>query len=357
MNASLFRTRYLLYGAIISAGFIAWWQVGGFALGRGGDGNVSYLLWSGWVAVALYLAVIAYVGRKYIQRVKRPPTRDEVAAYEASIDRAETRIKKVEREILSGVLKAEGDIRKRVQAICRDEGVAKFKHPVLIAGEGGGPAFRVELVSNEPAGRVIVWLHAHLYFGLAAAVLVILHGGLVWSTPMGLLLNGLSFLVTITGVIGVYYWAVGPSMLTRAEGNFTIEEAFALERHFALKLEDAFTPPVKNPEKEIDKAYEKDKVVFDEVVKLQGFAKSCAKEPSPAKVEQQLTAVLSEDAKVAGLQRDVAVLIAQRGKAGDELRRLSRIRFLINSWRVVHVPASIALVGVLVVHIFTVWMY
>lgn len=357
MNTTLFKTPYLPAGALICAAFLTWWILGGFTLGRGAQGDVGYLLWTGWIAVALYVAVIVYVGRKYVHRVKKPPTREEVKKAQAATDRASARIKEVEREILSGTLRAESDIRDRAEAIVKQEGVWKFSRPYLVPGEEGQPAYRIELRSNEPAGRVAVWLHAHLYFGIAAAVLVILHGGFVLTTPMGLLLNLLSVVVTVTGVFGVYYWAKGPLLLTRAEDKLTIEESFSLEQHFARKLSEAFAEPKKDPEKEVDKAYEKDKAVYDEVIKLRPFAIATKEEPSAETVRAQLESVLSDDPKIAEAQRAVTVLIAQRAKVGAELKRLSRIRFLINAWRVVHVPASIALVGILLIHIFTVWWY
>jgi len=39
------------------------------------------------------------------------------------------------------------------------------------------------------------------------------------------------------------------------------------------------------------------------------------------------------------------------------LKRLMRIKLLINCWRVVHVPASIVLMAVVIGHIFSVWIY
>ena len=54
----------------LAASFVGLWLAGGIELGRGPGGDVGYLLWSGWIALALYLAVIAYVGRKYVHRLR-----------------------------------------------------------------------------------------------------------------------------------------------------------------------------------------------------------------------------------------------------------------------------------------------
>ena len=41
----------------------------------------------------------------------------------------------------------------------------------------------------------------------------------------------------------------------------------------------------------------------------------------------------------------------------SELRRLSRARFTMNAWRLIHIPASIVLLAVIAVHVLSVWLY
>ena len=59
----------------------------------------------------------------------------------------------------------------------------------VVEGTEAGLPFDVEVENREPLGRVATWLHAHLYYGLAAGVLVWLHGGGSFESPMGATLN------------------------------------------------------------------------------------------------------------------------------------------------------------------------
>ena len=356
MNSTLFRSRYLLIAIVLVAGFVAWMIVFGIQPGRGARGDVGYLLWSGWVALALYLAVLAYVARKYVHRVRKPPSAAELAPVVARMDRAALGLKQIEREMSAGALRAKKDIKKRVGELLRREGVTKLLVVDVVPG-GEGEGSRLESRSPEPAARTSVWLHAHLYLGLAAAVLVLLHGGLVLTTPMGMLLNGLSLVVTLSGVVGVYFWAVGPARLTRAEQSLTIEEAYAFEQHFDRKLREALEEPRKDPAKEVDKTYDKAKLAWDELIKLRPAFSNWKLAPGASEARAVLESVQAEDAKLQERQRDLMVLFGQRARVRAELRRLSRTRFLMNFWRIVHVPTSVVLVGLVIVHILSIWWY
>jgi hypothetical protein len=50
-------------------------------------------------------------------------------------------------------------------------------------------------------------------------------------------------------------------------------------------------------------------------------------------------------------------LLGQRRKVAAELQRLERVRWLMNAWRPIHIPASIALLAAIVVHVMSIWLY
>ena len=64
-----------------------------------------------------------------------------------------------------------------------------------------------------------------------------------------------------------------------------------------------------------------------------------------------------DDPAMAARRRDLAILRAQHRRYRDRNRRLARLRFWLNSWRAVHIPASILLTALVILHILSVWWY
>jgi hypothetical protein len=55
--------------------------------------------------------------------------------------------------------------------------------------------------------------------------------------------------------------------------------------------------------------------------------------------------------------RDLLTLSGQRRRVKVERARLRRAKFTLNAWRIVHVPASIVLLGVILAHVVSIWLY
>jgi len=345
MNGSLFRSPRAIALTVLLVGlFFVWWLQGGFRLGRGADSDTGYLLWSGWIALGMYVVVIAYVGRKYVHRLKPAPKPKDLEPKALRLEKAASAIKQLENDIRRGVLKERKDILQKARFIVQQNGVHKLVRPVLEERTDQIPPIGVELVSREPAGRVLVWMHLHLYLGVGAGIVVWLHGGGVLTTPMGFLLNVLSFIVIATGVVGIYFWSVGPSRLAAAEQGLSLEKAHALAEHFDRKLEAGLQDA-------------KDEAGLAELAKMKSVFASLGSTPNPKSVITALAGTVAEDAKIAEKQRDLMVLYCQQQRCKVALQRMARTKFLLNFWRLAHIPASIVLVGLLVFHVMTVWWY
>ncbi len=55
--------------------------------------------------------------------------------------------------------------------------------------------------------------------------------------------------------------------------------------------------------------------------------------------------------------RDALALIGQSWRVQRQFRELRGVRHAFMAWRLVHVPASLFLVGLLAIHVFSVWWY
>jgi hypothetical protein len=130
--------------------------------------------------------------------------------------------------------------------------------------------------------------------------------------------------------------------LTRLERDLTTEEVFVLARHYERRVAEVLAG-----------------------IEAQDHGLAVAlRNASPAEAPQlatRLAIVLgrtsTEGDDVEARARDILALCGQRLRLRAELARLSRAKFTMNAWRLVHIPASIALLAVILVHVVSVWWY
>jgi hypothetical protein len=310
MNVGLFRSRHALVAGALVAVLAAWHAAADQPFGSRDAANGAYLLVTGWLGFALFLVLAAYAVRRAAHRLRlspefgwKVPLRNLEAAG-AQVNELQNRVTRRE---LTGI----AAVRREACAILRRHGV----HRVLRVEVQRDPhvlgALRVVTLPREPLGRLASWLHAHVYYGAAAAFVVWFHGGLRTGSTLGLLLNVGSGIVLATGAVGIVLWSLGPTWLTRAERELSLEKVWALRGHLRRKL---------------------------------------------AAVERAVQETTGGHGEVHH-RRDLAVLGGQRKLLEAEWRRLARFRLLLRGWRIVHVPASILLLALVGVHVLAVSLY
>jgi len=129
---------------------------------------------------------------------------------------------------------------------------------------------------------------------------------------------------------------MGPAWLTKEERDLSIEEAFVLDRHYARRVAA-----------EAARMAEKDAALATAIT-------SRATSPDLA---ARLAAAFAPAPDAERRARDVLTLIGQRRRVAGELARLERVKFAMNAWRLVHIPASIVLLAVISAHVLSIWLY
>ena len=351
MNLTLWITPWALVAAALIALFVGWAVVGGMGLSdMGHAADVDYLLWSGWVSFALYVVIVLYSLRKYIHKLGISPE-FKWKATPQQVEKAEGQINELRRQALAGVHPSKKEILARAKQILDSCGVQKVMK--VVARKGGSGAANSWEVEIEPTHRlftVAAWLHVHLWGGIAAAFTVALHGGLKFSmdNPMGLLLNMLSYVVILTGIIGIALWTFGPSWVTKQESDFTLEESFAFQEDIERKVEPALAALGDETQKKI---YTPD---HESVVSVLRDVRK-----GGGDFERRAAAALAQfkDHKQAPYIQDVVALMGQANRVRAYAARMKRVKNIMNAWRALHVPISVALMGLVVVHIVQVWWY
>ncbi len=368
MNFGIYRSWHGVFAALVAAAFWAWHWAAPQAFGSRADANVGFLLTTGWVAVACYLVLALYAVRRAAHRLRLSPEFAWKAQLPA-LERAQSELTGLQQRALRGELAGQGVLRREAQAICKRHGVHRILRIEVERDRGAIGAWTVRSAPREALGRLAAWLHAHVYWGFAAALVVWFHGGLRCGTTMGLLLNALSYFVIGSGLLGALLWTVGPTWLTRAERELTVEKAAALRAHYARKLDEARNAPQTKAKEAADAAAAAKAAAAaaesaaaapglagKELEAARKLAKKTADDAAKAqkKAEAAQAAIASETER---LRPELAALAGQAELVDREAARLLRYRALLRGWRLVHVPCSIVLLALVAVHVLSIWYY
>lgn len=337
-NTTLFRSRHAFFAA---AGLVVVLAGLGFRLTptwhQGGSHGA--MLVTGWGALAGMLILLSYVARKYMHKLGYSPEfRRRVAL--AEFEDFERRLIALQDEILRQRIRDPQVIRSRLPGVVR--GVERIVRVEIVAGDGPDAPPRLVARPTEPFGRTARWLHAHVYFGALFAILVLLHARGGMHSTLGVLLNGLALLVTLTGIGGIALWSLGPTWLSRRERHhkLSIEQAFVLRKHYRLKVQAALATlaPAAQP-------------VLDELWRARRAPDFVGR------ARRALAGPAFTEAGTLEAGRDILVLIGQYRRVIVALRDLWRVRLTFMAWRYVHIPAALLLLGFVLLHLISVWKY
>lgn len=368
MNLGIYRSWHGVAATIVVAALFAWHWLAPQPFGSRADANVGYLLTTGWIAVGCYVVLALYAVRRAAHRLRLSPE----FAWQASLpalESAQSELTGLQQRVLRREIAGASTIRREADAICKRHRVHRVLRVDLVPDDRAIGLYAVRTRPREPLGRLAAWLHAHVFWGFAAALVVWFHGGLRSGTTMGLLLNGLSYFVIGSGVLGAILWTFGPTWLTRAERELSVEKAFALRDHFARKLAEAQNAPTTRAKEAADAAAvaaaaaaDAERAAADPALagkELDAAKKAQKKTADDAKKAQQKAAaaeaaIASETAR---LRPEIATLQGQAAAVHAEAKRLGRYRTLLRGWRLVHVPCSIVLLALVAVHVLSIWYY
>ncbi|MFT5052124.1 MAG: hypothetical protein ACI8QZ_003556 [Chlamydiales bacterium] len=329
MNTVLFKSWHALVAAIVVAAFVVW-----SSLLPDGAADRDFQIVSGCAALLLLLVVLGYVLRKYVHKLGISPEFRMRVPIE-KLERAETGLAEVRVQMAAGRLSGKRDILKRANAILREAGVRRVVKVRLEADDHGQAVLRA--LPTGPLGTVARWMRAHLYYGIAAAILVGMHGGLSLHSGMALMLNGLTVVVVVSGLIGIAMWITMPRLLTEAEHDLSIEKAHALRESLDRKIEAAYA--------QIDPTT---RVIFEDADRSgENFSEraGAALKAAPARDEGDRSA------------QDLLALLGQRQGVRADWESLTKIRRRMNMWRVVHLPSALLLTCAIAAHVVSVLWY
>ncbi len=327
-----------LLGTGVVAG-AAWAFVALPARGTPGAERTWYL-WSGNVLLALFVATMLFVVRKwsikleYFRRFGRSGAGAGDASW-ASIQDLNTKIRK-------GAFGNDAEIQAAADEILVRYATQRVQRAELRTIEVAGRAVKfVELKKKEPFGRLEAWLEMHMGVGTVACAGVLLHADFVLRHPIGWALFVLSMVVLVTGVAGAVLYRVIPPRLAKADVGIPYEEAGVARESHQSCIEGVIA-------------------TLDEKLRAE-FAPLLVPAKSPRDLAERATAIMGRiattDPQNAELARDLLVMAGARDNLLWNTALARGYDFWLRLWRWVHVPVSVALFFVIALHVWAVLWY
>jgi hypothetical protein len=198
------------------------------------------------------------------------------------------------------------------------------------------------------------WVSAHVYLGLALTVIATLHTGFQFGWNIHTLAYALMMLVVLSGLYGIFVYAVLPKRLSSNRRETTQKQMVEAIRSLDRQLNDAAQPLNQAQAAAVNLSIEESRIGG-------GFWRRLNTRPGDCGTRRAI-------GKLSGLSRNateaeraaldtVGPLLERKTEALLQLRRHVQTRALLSVWLGIHVPASIALLMALTAHIVSVFIY
>lgn len=299
----------------------------------------TWYLWSGNVLLALFVATMLFVARKW--SIKLAWFRHFGAQTGASKDASFTAIQELNAKIRKGAFASDAEIRAAAADALRRAGTAGIERAELRTLTVGGRAQKVvTLCKKEPFGRLEAWLEMHMGVGTVACVAVLLHADMALRHPIGWTLLVLSFVVLVTGLVGAVLYRSIPEKLARADTGIPYEEAGVARENYQSCVEGVLA-------------------TLDDAARAP-LAELAAPATSHEALASRSAAVLTAAGRGGGVPdvaRDLVVMAGSRDHLAFTTVEARRYDLWLRVWRWIHVPVSVALFFVIALHVWAVVWY
>ena len=199
---------------------------------------------------------------------------------------------------------------------------------------------------NPGGWSLKAWTSAHVYLGLALAVVGTLHTGFQIGWNVHTLAYVLMLLVIITGIYGVIVYATLPSSLSANRKEMTraqmLDALTALDR----QLESAAQPLARAESDLVIAALGQDVFYGGALARLTGSYPGC----KTARALKGMGTASEAEARV-------TALLEKRREQLVQIRGALRIRAMLEIWLFIHIPLTVALIAALTAHVISVFYY
>lgn len=219
-------------------------------------------------------------------------------------------------------------------------------------------------------GSVQGWLSAHVYLGLALPLVVLLHAGFQLGANVHTLAFALLALVVASGMLGAYFYARYPSLMSVNRGGANRGELLAQLEDIDERSRRAAAVLGSDYREAVDSAIGRTQLGGSTLSRLAGRDESQVVLPGTAGArvtanpgQEALLDWLAErqaqasDAKDAAAVAELSALTRNKRKLLKTLADDVRLEARLAAWLYLHVPLTAAMLAALVAHILSVFLY
>jgi hypothetical protein len=225
----------------------------------------------------------------------------------------------------------------------------------LLAGTGAAILFVIDglyplrrPLLGWPFGTAQGWLQFHTYGGVMGGLLVLVHAGFRWpGGQFGWWLLGLSIWTTISGLVGVWLQKAVPLIIV---GNMSVEALYERIPELVGRLQAEADKLIEGSSEVLERTYMSDirpqlASVNPSWSQLFDIRRARDERMRPL---QRVAQFLSDDERER--LADLTVIFSEK----TELDIQFSLQQILRQWKVIHVPPSILLLALMVVHVVAV---
>lgn len=222
-------------------------------------------------------------------------------------------------------------------------------------------------------GTAVGWVSAHVYLGLAALVVATLHSGMRFGLNVHTLAYVLMWVVTVSGVWGMYAYLRYPGLKSAQRGQQqrreTLKQLAELdERSLELaavsgETEQLISESIRRTDLGGPGLWRALRASDASALLVGGESSWRQTRLAPNPGNRTLMQVLAQmrlaspDTELRSRLQTLLELAGQKSVLLERLRRETQIAALLRVWLYVHVPTCCALLAALVAHVLTVFLY
>lgn len=198
------------------------------------------------------------------------------------------------------------------------------------------------------------WTSAHVYLGLSLLIVATLHTGFQFGWNLHTLAYALMIGVIVSGVFGIYFYAVLPRRMSDNRGEMSqavmLDEIANLDRLLndtAKPLQDKYIELVRD-------SANKTKLGGGIFKRLSGKDNKCPTRSALRFFRAELRTI---DNKFHGPILDLISVLERKNALLRRIRKHIKFRALLEFWLYFHIPLTFALLAALTAHIVSVFYY
>ncbi len=209
---------------------------------------------------------------------------------------------------------------------------------------------------NSKMGSVLGWLSAHVYLGIALAIVATLHTGFEFGWNVHTLAYTLTMLVIISGFWGVFLYYRQPVQMGNLLNGKTLQQHGQTLKDIddqCRKIGEALPDNIKA----LLTASANSNIFASRWQRLTGVNPQCTTKYTLDHLEKYIKAENDPESEARHIAQEIYTLQFRRLQQLDLIRNFVHLRSWTEVWLLIHVPLAFGLFASLIAHVLSVFFY